>query len=225
MNQPILVWDLPTRIFHWALVSSFTAAFLTAESERWRDVHVLSGYALLGLIAFRLVWGVIGSRYARFAEFVRGPAAVIRYLGRIVKGKVERSPGHNPVGAAAILALLLLGVASGLSGWALYEEIGGEWLEELHEFMSNAMLAVVAVHVAGVLASSHLHGENLILAMFTGRKRGEARQAIPSSHPLAAVFLLSALIGVLTWAWSDSKDARPSFPRSVQSMQERSDND
>lgn len=201
MTQRILVWDLPTRIFHWMLALSFTGAFLTAESERWRDIHVLFGYTVLGLITFRLVWGLVGTRYVRFAVLVRCSTHITRYLAQLIKGHAWHPAGHNPVNAIAILLLLLLGISSGVSGWAVYEEMGGDWLEELHEFISNAMLAVVFVHIAGVLAVSFLQGENLIAAMITGRKRRAANQAISSSYPLIAMLLLMILIGFWIWAW------------------------
>ena len=195
MIQRILVWELPTRIFHWTLALSFAGAFLTAESERWRDIHVLFGYTVLGLIAFRLVWGFAGTRYVRFDILVRSSTHVVRYLAQLVRGHVWHPAGHNPANAVAIMLLVLLGIASGVSGWAVYEEIGGDWLEELHEFISNAMLAVVFVHIAGVLIISYLQGENLIVAMITGRKRRAANQAISSSYVVIAMLLLTALIG------------------------------
>ena len=207
MTQRILVWDLPTRIFHWALVLSFAFAFITGESERWRDIHVLLGYTVTGLIAFRLVWGFIGTRYSRFAEFVRSPAHVIRYLAQLLRGHAEYPVGHNPAGAVAILLLLLLGIANGVSGWAAYEEIGGDWLEEWHELTANAMLAVVFAHIAGVLVSSYQQRENLIVAMITGKKRGAAHQAISSSYPLIALLLLTTLIIFWIGAWPEAKDA------------------
>jgi cytochrome b len=208
MTQRILVWDLPTRIFHWTLALSFAGAFLTAESERWRDIHVLLGYTVLGLIAFRLAWGIVGTRYVRFVDLVRCFPHVVRYLAQLLRGHAWHFVGHNPAGVVAIALLLLLGIASGVSGWAVYEEIGGDWLEELHKFTSKAMLAVVFVHIAGVLVASYLHSENLIIAMITGRKRGTANQAISSSHPLIAMLLLTALIGFWIWAWPDSRDMR-----------------
>ena len=206
MTQRILVWDLPTRVFHWALVLSFTGAFVTAESERWRDIHVLLGYTVTGLIVFRLVWGFIGTRYSRFAEFVRSPVYVIRHLAELFREHAAHPVGHNPVGAVAILLLLLLGIACGVSGWAVFEDIGGDWLEELHELTANAMLAVVFAHIVGVLLSSYLQGENLIIAMITGKKRGAAHQAISGSYPLIALLLLAAVIGFWVWAWPESKD-------------------
>jgi len=208
MKQRILVWDMPTRIFHWMLALSFAGAFLTAESERWRDIHVLFGYTVLGLIAFRLVWGFVGTRYVRFAVLMRCSAYVIHYLVRLIRGHAWHPVGHNPAGAVAILLLLVLGIVSGVSGWAVYEEIGGDWVEELHEFVSNVMLVVVLVHIAGVLVVSYLQGENLIVAMITGRKRRAAYQAISRSYPLIAMLLLTALIGFWIWAWPDSRDER-----------------
>ena len=207
MTQRILVWDLPTRIFHWALVLSFAFAFITGESERWRDIHVLLGYTVAGLIAFRLVWGFIGTRYSRFAEFVRSPVYVIRHLAELFRERAEHPVGHNPAGAIAILLLLLLGIACCVSGWAVFEDIGGDWLEELHELTANAMLALVFAHIVGVLLSSYLQGENLIVAMITGKKRGAAHQAISGSYPLIALLLLAALIVFWIGAWPEGKDA------------------
>ncbi len=211
MTQRVPVWDTPTRVFHWTLALSFAGAYLTAESERWRDIHVRLGYAVLGLIAFRLVWGFVGTRYVRFAVLVRVSAAVIRYLAQLVRGNAWHPVGHNPAGAITIMLLLLLGIASCVSGWAVYEEIGGDWLEEMHEYTSNAMLAVVFVHITGVLVVSYLQRENLVVAMITGRKRREAHQAISSSHPLVAMLLLTAIIGFWIWAWSDSETIARSF--------------
>ena len=208
MTQRTLVWDLPTRIFHWMLVVSFAGAFLMGESEHWRDFHVLLGYIVLGLILFRLVWGFVGTRYARFSEFVRSPAFVIRYFAQLFRGRAKHTVGHNPAGAVVILLLLLLGIASSVSGWAVYEEIGGDWLEELHDYASYSMLAVVFVHIAGVLVTSYLHGENLIGAMITGRKRGNANQAISGNKAVIAMLLLTVLIGCLIWAWPESRNER-----------------
>lgn len=190
----ITVWDLPTRVFHWSLAACFAGAFLTAESERWRDVHVMLGYALLGLIAFRLVWGVVGSRYARFSSFVAGPGAVGTYLRSLLSGNPEHHVGHNPAGALAILVLLGLGLLAGATGWAVYNDIGGEWVEELHEGAAYAMLAVVGLHIAGVIVSSLLHRENLVAAMITGRKQGAPDQAISRRHGVLGMLLLGAVI-------------------------------
>ena len=195
MKTRILVWDLPTRWFHWLLALSFAGAWLTAESERYRDIHVMLGYSLLGLIAFRLLWGVVGTRYARFGEFVRSPALAVRYVKSLVSGRPEHYAGHNPAGAIAILLLLLLGIASGVSGWMVYNEWGGEWMEEGHELFSNLMLAVVGLHIAGVIFGSFAHRENLARAMVTGYKQGEPSQGIQSKRLIPALVLLTVMAG------------------------------
>ncbi|NRO95270.1 cytochrome B [Paraburkholderia sp. NMBU_R16] len=202
----ILVWDAPVRVFHWLMVASFAGAWLTAESERWRLLHVTLGYTMLGLIAFRIFWGLAGTRYARFAAFVRSPAAVMRYLASLVTRRPERYVGHNPAGALAILAMLLMTGAVGASGWAAYTGTGGEWLEELHEGMANAMLALVIVHVVAVVASSLLHRENLIGAMVTGYKSGRTGEGIRSAHRVVAALVVAA---ALAWWWTQWHAAPP----------------
>lgn len=191
----ILVWDLPTRSFHWLLALSFAGAWITAESERYRDLHVMLGYSLLGLIAFRLIWGVMGTRHARFSEFVRSPARAVQYMKSLVSGKPEHYVGHNPAGAIAIVLLLLLGIASGVTGWMTYNEWGGEWMEEGHELFSNLMLAMVGIHIAGVIVGSIAHRENLVRAMVTGYKQGEPEQGIQRKRPIIALLILTALAG------------------------------
>ena len=169
-TRTVKVWDILVRVFHWSFAACFAGAWLTAESERFRDIHVFLGYTMLGLVAFRLLWGVVGPRHARFSCFVRGPAAVARYLLSLFAGQPEHHLGHNPAGAVAIVLLLALAALAGASGWAVYNDLGGEWLEESHEFLAGAMLAVVGVHLAGVAVASWLHRENLVRAMLTGRK-------------------------------------------------------
>jgi cytochrome b len=198
MKTRILVWDVPTRAFHWLLAGSFVGAFLTAESERFRDIHVLLGYTMLALIGFRIVWGLIGTRYARFSSFAFRPSRLVAYLKSLLTGSPQHYVGHNPAGSWVIYGLLLLGLISGGTGYATYNEIGGEWLEELHEAVANTMLLLVGVHVAGVLVSSLLHRENLIRSMLNGYKLGEAGQGVRHAHWLIGV---SLLMGVVT-LWS-----------------------
>lgn len=192
-GRRILVWDLPVRIFHWLMALSFAGAYLTADSERWRLVHVTLGYTVAGLVAFRLLWGLAGSRHARFASFVRGPKAVARYLGSLLGGRPEHHVGHNPAGALAIVALLGLAVAAAATGWAVYGDLGGEWLEELHEGAANAMLALAGLHIAAVMVSSRLHRENLVRAMIDGCKRGIPEDGIRSARALVGMLLVAAM--------------------------------
>jgi cytochrome b len=124
-KSKILVWDAPVRVFHWLMVFSFAGAYLTAESERWRLIHVTLGYTMGGLVAFRIVWGLIGTRFARFSSFVRGFATVKRYVVSLLDGKPEHHVGHNPAGAVAIVLLLLSSLVIVATGWAAYNEVGG----------------------------------------------------------------------------------------------------
>ncbi len=206
-KQSILVWDIPTRLFHWLLALSFVGAFVTAESERTRDLHLLFGYTLLGLIGFRLLWGLIGTRYSRFKSFLFSPKAVRDYLASLLTRNPQHHLGHNPAGSLAVFLLLGLGLLAGITGWAAYNDAGGEWLEELHEGMANAMLAVVFVHIAGVVVSSLLHRENLVRAMFTGRKQGEPAQGIRYRHVWLGVLLLGAV--ATFWYWYPQTLATP----------------
>lgn len=201
MNNRIRVWDVPTRVFHWTLVLSFAGVFLTSESERYRDIHVLLGYTVLGLVAFRMLWGFLGTRYARFSSFLFTPGQVIAYVHDLIRGRAVRYVGHNPAGSVAIWLLLALATGAGITGLLLFQEVGGDAMEELHEALSFAMLAVVAVHVAGVAVSSLLHRENLVRAMITGHKGGEAGQGAVPSRAWLGVIMLAAVVAF--WTTSD----------------------
>jgi len=194
MSQRMLVWDVPTRVFHWLLVVSFAGAFLTAESERYRDIHVLLGYTLLGLIAFRLVWGFVGSRYAQFRSFLFKPREIAAYVVSLLKAKPKHYVGHNPAGSVAVFALLVLGIASGVTGVLVFQDVGGDVLEELHDLVSYGMLAVVAVHIAGVLISSVMHRENLVRSMITGFKSARPNEGIRRTHTWLGVIMLAAAV-------------------------------
>ncbi len=186
----ILVWDLPTRIGHWLLVATFILSFLTSDSEERRLIHVIAGFALGGVLAFRLFWGFAGTRYARFKSFLFSPRQVFAYLGGLLKGKPGHWVGHNPAGSYAIYVLILLGVAVVGSGWAVYADVGGEWLEEAHDVLSYSMLGVVGFHVAGVIVSSRMHHENLVRSMINGCKQGSSEEGIASSKKYWVILLL-----------------------------------
>ena len=198
MNK-ILVWDLPVRLGHWLMVGGFALAWATGDSEKWRLVHVFAGSTVMAVAAYRLLWGVVGSRTARFAEFVRGPGQAVAYLKSLLQARPPHYAGHNPAAGLAIVLLLGLALASGASGWLTYQEIGGEWLEEIHEFLTGTMLGVVGVHLLGVLVGSLAHRENLVLAMITGRKLGEPEEAIRGQRFLAALTLLAWTAAAAWW--------------------------
>jgi cytochrome b len=194
MSQRTLIWDIPTRVFHWLLAVSFAGAFLTAESERFREMHQVLGYTLLGLIAFRLLWGFVGSRYARFRSFLFKPAEIAEYLASMFKARPAHYAGHNPAGSVSVYLLLALGIASGLTGVALIQDGAGDVLEELHEFAANFMLAVVVLHVAGVAVSSLMHRENLVRSMITGFKSAQPKDGIRRAHAWLGVIMITAVV-------------------------------
>jgi cytochrome b len=198
IRQRILVWDLPTRLFHWLLAASFLGAWLTSESERLRNMHVVLGYTMLGLVAFRFVWGLIGTRYARFASFPFAPRRALPYLLSLLTRAPQRHAGHNPAGSLAIYAILALSLLAIASGYAADIEFGGEALAELHEGAASAMLGLVLIHIGAVIVSSLIHRENLAAAMLDGYKRGRAGEGIRSKHWFVAAALLLATVGF--WA-------------------------
>jgi len=187
----IRVWDPLVRFFHWSLVAAFIIAFVT--EEKFLTVHSWAGYLILILISIRIIWGFIGTRYARFSDFVYSPENIIQFLKDTLHLRAKRYLGHNPAGGAMIILLmvsllittssgiLLLGAeehAGPLAHW--FTQAGGFWsdvLEELHEFFANFTLLLVVIHVIGVILESLIHKENLVSAMLSGFK-----SANPKSH-------------------------------------------
>ena len=198
--KKILVWDVPTRIGHWLLATAFILSFLTGDSEERRLFHVAAGYAVAGILVFRIFWGMVGTRYARFASFMFSPRDVIAYLARLLKGKPGHWLGHNPAGSYAIYILILLGLSTVASGFAVYAGIGGEWVEEVHDVLSYTMLGMVIFHVLGVAVSSWVHHENLARSMLDGCKQGKSEEAIESGKahlalaPVVSAILASMLV-------------------------------
>ena len=183
-DNTVKVWDPVVRIGHWTLVISFFTAYFTEDD--FLTAHVWAGYVLGAVVCFRLIWGFVGTRHARFTNFVRSPSTTIKYLSDLARNRSRRYIGHNPAGAAMILALLTLLAATVFSGLMVYglEEGAGplagvlvenaeqeEVWEEIHEVLANLTLLMVGLHVAGMLFSAYAHRENLVKAMITGRKR------------------------------------------------------
>ncbi len=168
--ETVRVWDTFVRIFHWSLVILFALAWMTADLH---SLHQPVGYAILGLVALRIVWGFVGSRHARFNDFIHSPRAILTYVRGLLAGKAPHVLGHNPLAGVMVLALLTALIATGASGWLMitdaYKSV--RWLEEVHEALASLTLALVVVHVVAVFVMSAWHGENLVRAMVTGRKR------------------------------------------------------
>ncbi|VAW88507.1 Cytochrome b [hydrothermal vent metagenome] len=186
-TQPIKVWDPLLRIFHWSLVSLFLFAFITEDD--FLDLHVIAGYLIIGLIVFRLIWGVIGPRHARFSNFVKSPSQVNSYLKDVLLFRAKRYLGHNPAGGAMVIALLVsitMTVFFGMLTYGAMEFSGplagmvsgvsdtlAEGFEEVHEFFANFTLFLVGLHVIGVVVASLQHRENLVQSMIDGYKQAE----------------------------------------------------
>jgi len=203
-GKQVLVWDAPVRVFHWLMALCFAGAYITSESESWRLLHVTLGYTMAGLVVFRIVWGVIGTRHARFSSFVRGPRAIASYLRSLLSRNPEHHTGHNPAGALAIIGMLGLTAVIAATGWATYNDITGEWVAELHEVIANGMLLLVGIHIAAVVLSSWLHKENLARAMVTGRKLGTPAEGVRRAWRVVAVVMLASVLGFWYLQWDSA---------------------
>lgn len=174
----VRVWDPMARIFHWSLVGLFAFAFLTGDE--WQQPHEVAGYVIAGLIAFRVVWGFIGSRHARFANFLYGPSTVVGFVTDTVRMKARRYLGHNPAGGLMVIGVLFVVAVISLTGWMMTTDAywGVGWVEEAHEAAAFAALGLIGLHIGGVIVASLEHGENLVRAMITGQKRAAGRDDI-----------------------------------------------
>jgi len=211
-TRRVRVWDLPTRLFHWLLVALVALSVVTAKlGGLWLDWHMRSGYAILALLAFRLLWGVAGSRYARLAHFVRGPRIVLAYL----RGRHPHDgAGHNPLGALSVVVILAVLLAQAATGLftndgsftegplaKLVSSATGERLSTMHRWGELAVYALIALHLAAVLYYLLARGDNLIGPMITGDRRGI--DAHPARDDLAlwlrAVVMLLLAAGLTTY--------------------------
>jgi cytochrome b len=184
----VQAWDPLIRLFHWSLVFFFLLAFITEDD--WMNLHVWAGYGVALLVIFRLFWGLVGTRNARFFTFVKSPRVVKKHLKSMLSRKPGHYLGHNPVAAVMVIALLASIALIAFSGMILIATEGqgplvgtvfatwnGEWVEELHEFFADFTLLLIFAHVGGVVVSSFLEGENLARAMITGQKKARANWA------------------------------------------------
>ena len=167
----VRVWDPFVRLFHWSLVGLFAFAFVTGDE--WTKPHETAGYIIAGLIAARLVWGLVGPRHARFTSFVKGPQTTAGFLADTLRMKARRYIGHNPAGAVMVLALIVAVTTIVATGYMMTTDAfwGVGWVEDVHEAATFGTLGLIGLHVAGVVIASLEHKENLVRAMFTGRKR------------------------------------------------------
>jgi cytochrome b len=207
-----LVTDAPTRMFHWLFALSFLGAYLTAEGERWRLLHTTLGYTMVGLLAFRVLYGVFGPRQAGLGLLWRKLASAPAWLGSLRQSPsiqaINWRQGQNLVMALAVIALLVMVVPLTLSGYATLNDwgdvLGGDWLGEVHEFFGEAFLFVVLAHLALILGLSLLRRKNQALPMLTGRVEGSGPDLVKKNRAWLALLLLAAVLGYGAWEWQQS---------------------
>lgn len=170
------VWDLLVRLLHWSLVAAVVMAWISTLGLGFAKIHEPVGYVAVGLVAARVAWGFVGSRYARFSQFVRDHRQLRRYAAQLQSRQESRYLGHNPLGGWMVLVLLGVVAGLGLTGWLYTTDYfwGMAWLDVLHQLLAWLLLVLVVLHVAGVVFTSLRHRENLVAAMFSGRKRPPA---------------------------------------------------
>ena len=195
VKQWVLVWDLPVRVFHWLLVISFAGAWLSSESESQKMLHYAFGYSAAALVLFRVVWGLVGTRYARFAQFIKGPTATFQHMKSLVTDKnyihMPNNLGHNPAGALAMMTLMLLVLLIGLTGYWSVKEFYGDVISEAHEALASIALGLVVIHVVAAVIMSFIEKQNLVKSMVTGKKLGMASQA--NRYPMNLIGIVLAL--------------------------------
>ncbi len=209
---PVHVWDLPTRLFHWAIVLLVGFSWLSQELD-WMDWHKLSGYAVLALLLFRLAWGFVGSDTARFGQFLANPRAALRHLSHLARREPDHEVGHNAAGGwMVLLLLLLLGVQVGTGLFAnddvltegpLAETVDkstSDWLSHIHVVNFRLIEVAVAAHILAVLTYALLKRHDLVRPMLTGRKQLPATLPLPRmASPWLALVLAVAAAAAVTW--------------------------
>jgi cytochrome b len=215
-NTSMRVWDLPTRLFHWLLAVLILLLYATGEfgmlDMRW---HFWLGYATLALILFRVLWGLFGSQTSRFADFIRGPIAVGRYVKTQISTNAHFSVGHNPLGGWSVLALLLSVLLQSVTGLfasdgidtdgPLAGQVSGytvKLMTRLHHWNQNVLLLLIALHIAAVLFYLLVKHDNLIVPMLTGRKQTTPTDSLRFASPwLALALLLLSVSAVAAMIW------------------------
>lgn len=202
------VIDAPTRVFHWLFALSFLGAYLSAEGERWRMLHVTLGYTMAGLLAFRVVYGLVGPRQVRLSALVSklsGGTAWLRGVWRApTPGSVNWRQGQNLFMALAVVALMVAVVPVTLTGYASFNEWGGDLLGELHETVGEAFLWLVLAHLGALAVFSLWRRTNLTTPMLTGRTPGRGPDLVKHNHTWLAVLLTLAVVAYIAWEWSQA---------------------
>jgi cytochrome b len=216
--KSIRVWDLPVRLFHWLLVLSIIGLFVTQElGGNWMEWHKRLGFFVLGLVLFRLMWGVVGNQHARFLSFVRGPSAVLAYMRNIKNPSAKRYLGHNPMGALSVIAFLVVITFQAATGLfadddimmsgpyanAVSKEIS-DLLTKIHKLNSNVIIGLVVLHLAAIGFYFFIKRDNLVKPMITGEKSGadgDLQPVLPeNARPIWLSWFCVVVAGGVTYA-------------------------
>ena len=211
------VVDAPTRVFHWLMALCFVGAYATADGERWRMLHVTLGYTMVGLLGFRIVWGLVGPRPARFSAWGAKLKAWRGALAQLRQGHWPGTVLQNLGMTLAVVGMLAAIALTTATGWITYQEFTGDWMEELHEFAGNMLLTLVLAHIAGVLALSLLRRRNLAATMVSGRMPGRGPDLVKRNAAWLGGLMLAAVLGF----WWQQWQAAPANGGSAQAQQVR----
>jgi cytochrome b len=220
-------------MFHWLFALCFVGAYLTADGDdHWRLLHVTLGYTLAGLLGFRVLYGLLGPRHARLGLMWRKLAGASAWLRSLPQARsladINGRQGQTLLMALGVVALLLIVLPLTLTGYATYNDwgdfLGGDWLEDVHEFFGETMLILVLAHVALIAGLSLLRRKNQALPMVTGRVEGKGPDLAKRNHAWLAGLLLIAVLAFWSWEWRQSPDGLVSAPaRSGLASDQRSD--
>lgn len=210
------VTDAPTRMFHWLFALCFVGAYLTAETEHLRALHVTLGYTLAGLLVFRLLYGVLGPRQASLSVLRNKASTGWLWLrqcpAQLARGHLNWQPGQNLVLVVSIVAMMLLTLPLTLSGWATFNDLGGEWLEEIHKWAGDTMVLVVLLHLGALLLFSLLRRKNLALPMWRGRTPGQGPDVVRNNRLWLALLIVACTLLYWSWEWQQAPNGLISGP-------------
>lgn len=206
-KSAVIVWDLPLRLFHWSLLLLFVLAYATGNRVQYYGVHEAAGFALFGLLVFRLIWGFAGNQAARFSNLLRGPRAALTHVRELLRGRAEPAAGHNPLGGWAVSVMLVLLLIESISGLfsstfdyagplaPLASDAWTDRMATIHRVNLDLLLAMIGLHFLGIAVTSILGRENLVASMIHGRKHladSPGTTAQSGSWVLAAIAVIAA---------------------------------
>jgi len=214
MTKKHLIWDLPLRIFHWSFACTILGSWYTSENKgEYIELHIQLGYVAIGLLLFRVLWGIIGPKHARFSQFIPSPRSLFSYLRK--SDKYKGSPGHNPLGALMVILMIVLITIQTMSGLFINDDVfsSGPYygsiskgLEKvmifLHHNTFDLMIGAIALHISAIVYYWRVKKQNLVLPMFTGKKTDDQvkkSDAIPHSKLLLAVIIAAFSVGLVYW--------------------------